>query len=140
MSPVAPSAAELLRNPLVDAAIDAAWVDSQADDPVRRHEEGGWIYYELSSGQISVIRAQSGERGIINLKTPPELSGCIVVGKFHTHPNPTAEGWDPGPSVDDELTDDLHGVPDLIRSDQGMFTSGPDTRRGGLGGRPGYPD
>jgi hypothetical protein len=140
MNPVAPSAAELLRNPIVDAAIEAAWIDSQSDDPAHRHEEGGWIYCEVTSGAISVRRASAGVQGLINLNSPPAVDGCVVVGKFHTHPNATAEGWDPGPSLDDQLVDDLHGVPDLICSDQGMFFSGPDTRRGGLGGNPGYPD
>ena len=140
MNPVAPSAAQLLRNPIVDAAIEAAWLDSQPDDQVRRHEEGGWIYYELSTGAISVRRAPAGTAGRVNLNHPPELDGCVVVGKFHTHPNPTDEGWDPGPSEDDDVIDGAQGVPDLIRSDQGMFTSGPDSRRGGLGGRSGYPD
>jgi hypothetical protein len=140
MTPVAPSAAELLRNPIVDAAIEQAWSDSLPDDPLRRHEEGGWVYYELATGTISVSRAPVGRRGRINLHNPPEVEGCVVVGKFHTHPNPSAEGWDPSPSDDDETVDEIDGVPDLIRSDQGMFTSGPDTRRGGLGGRPGYPE
>jgi hypothetical protein len=63
----------------------------------------------------------------------------VVVGKFHTHPNPTAEGWDPGPSPGDQQVDAIHGVPDLIRAEDGIHVSGPDSRRGGLGGGPGYP-
>lgn len=140
MNPVAPSAAELLRNPVVDAAIEAAWLDSLPNDAVDRHEEGGWIYFELSSGTVSVVRSSAGGTKAIELYSPPEIPGCVVVGKFHTHPNPSAEGWDPEPSPQDEVVDELHGVPDLIRSDQGMFTAGPDSRRGGLGGRPGFPD
>src|SRR5688572_27064876 len=101
MFPVAPSAAELLRNPVVNAAIEAAWVDSEPDDPVRRHEEGGWIYYELGSRTISVMRALAGGHDNLDLRQPPEIDGCVVVGKFHTHPNPTSEGWDPGPSAQD---------------------------------------
>jgi hypothetical protein len=36
------------------------------------------------------------------------------------------------------LTDTIHGVPDLIRADGGVYISGPDRRRGGLMGEPGY--
>jgi hypothetical protein len=139
MNPVAPSAAELLRNAVVIATLEAAWNDSLPAHPQQRHEEGGWIYYELSSGMISVVRAAPGRRRAINLSRPPELAGCVVVGKFHTHPNPSDEGWDPGPSDQDEFIDNRHGVPDLIRSDRGVFVSGPSSRRGGFGGPPGYP-
>jgi hypothetical protein len=139
MNPVAPSATELRQNPVVVAALEAAWSDSLPADPQQRHEEGGWIYYELSSGTISVVRSPAGGRRAIDLSRPPEREGCIVVGKFHTHPNPSDEGWEPGPSPRDQIVDVQHGVPDLIRSDQGVFTSGPDSRRGGLGGLFGYP-
>ena len=139
MHPVAPSAAELLRDPVVIDALEAAWNDSLPADPQQRHEEGGWIYCELSTGMISVVRAAPGRRRAINLSRPTERAGCVIVGKFHTHPNPSDEGWDPAPSEQDELVDNRHGVPDLIRSDQGVFVSGPDSRRGGLGGPPGYP-
>jgi hypothetical protein len=140
MNPVAPTAAELVQNPNVTAALEAAWNDSLPADPQQRHAEGGWIYYDLSKGTISVVRATSGQQRSIGLGLPPELPGCVVVGKFHTHPNPTDEGWEPGPSPRDEVIDGLHGVPDLIRSDQGVWVSGPDSRRGGLGGSPGFPD
>jgi hypothetical protein len=139
MHPAAPSAADLQLHPVVAAALEAAWQDSLPIDPHQRHEEGGWIYSELSSGTISIMRAPRGRLRAINLSSPPELAGWVVVGKFHTHPNPTDEGWEPGPSEQDEFIDGRHGVPDLIRSDQGVFVSGPDSRRGGLGGLPGYP-
>lgn len=139
MGPTAPSAADLQRHPEVTAALESAWADSLPQDERLRHEEGGWIYYELSSGMISVVRAPPGRRRAIDLSQPPELEGCVVVAKFHTHPNPSDEGWDPGPSDQDEAVDNRHGVPDLIRSDQGVFVSGPDSRRGGLTGSPGYP-
>ncbi|PWU10185.1 MAG: hypothetical protein C5B50_25995 [Verrucomicrobia bacterium] len=63
----------------------------------------------------------------------------MVVGKFHTHPNPTAEGWEPGPSAADLYVDEMHGVPDLIRADNGIYASGPTSRRGGLAGGSGFP-
>jgi hypothetical protein len=139
MTPDAPSAAELLANPVVQAALASAWADSVPNDPARRHEEGGWIYRALATTEIQVRRATPGGQASINLANPLELVGFVVVGKFHTHPNPTPEGWDPGPSFGDLRIDSIHGVPDLIQSDSGIFFSGPDRRRGGLGGNPGYP-
>lgn len=139
MNPVAPSAAELEAHPLVRAAVETAWVDSQSIDPLSRHEEGGWIYFDPATGELTVVRARPGQQAVINLSHPPEQVGYYVVGKFHTHPNPTAEGWTPGPSAGDLRVDARHGVPDLIRADDGIHYSGPDRRRGGLGGNPGYP-
>lgn len=134
-----PTATELLKAPIVMQALAQAWIDSQANDPAQRHEEGGWIYMDLSTGDLTVQRAVRGQSASIDLTTPPLDPGRIVVGKFHTHPNPTAEGWNPGPSPIDRQVDDLHGVPDLIQADDGIHLSGPTTRRGGLTGGPGYP-
>ena len=83
--------------------------------------------------------AASGNGSAIDLSNPPGFAGKVVVGKFHTHPNPSAEGWAPGPSAADQIVDALHGVPDLIRSDNGIHVSGPHSRRGGFAGGPGYP-
>jgi hypothetical protein len=82
---------------------------------------------------------RSERRASRNRPQPPALAGSVVVGKFHTHPNPTAEGWNPGPSATDQRIDALHGVPDLIRADSGVTVSGPHSRRGGLRGRQGFP-
>lgn len=141
MSPAAqsPSASELERHPVVVAALLAAWMDSDADSPADRHEEGGWIYQDLTSGEIRIERASPGIQTAIDLTGLPRVNNSVVVGKFHTHPNPTAEGWDPGPSRADQRVDALHGVPDLIQADNGVYHSGPDRRRGGLSGDPGYP-
>lgn len=139
MTVIAPTAAELLVDRGVVQAIEQAWIDSQPTDPLRRHEEGGWIYIDAANGQISVVRQTPGGQAAIDLSAPPMVSGLIVVGKFHTHPNPSAEGWNPGPSAQDQFVDAIHGVPDLIRADDGYHVSGPDSRRGGLAGGPGFP-
>ena len=136
---VAPSAADLLNNPVVQTAMDQAWADSQVGDPANRHEEGGWIYMDPATGRITVVRAPVGQQASISLANPPAVPGSVLVGKFHTHPNPTAEGWDPGPSGPDQQVDARHGVPDLIRADDGNHVSGPYSRRGGLGGGPTFP-
>ena len=135
----APTSADLRINPVVARAIEEAWRDSQADDPARRHEEGGWIYQNLRTGEIFVRRASAGGQTHIDLSSPPALQHCVVLGKFHTHPNPTAEGWEAGPSAGDRYVDELHGVPDLIRGDDGIYACGPDSRRGGLAEGSGFP-
>src|SRR3954471_3133061 len=121
MSPTQPPTANVLlqAQPVLDA-LEQAWTDSEAADPARRHEEGGWIYQDQTSGELAVERAARGNDASIDLNYPPLLAGKIVVGKFHTHPNPSAEGWIPGPSPADRVVDAQHGVPDLIRSDQGI--------------------
>jgi proteasome lid subunit RPN8/RPN11 len=89
--------------------------------------------------QTTGMRKGVGVQAEINLDSPAEVSGAVVVGIFHTHPNPTSEGWDSGPSEADRRADERDGVPDLIRADDGIHLSGPESRRGGLGGGPGYP-
>jgi hypothetical protein len=137
--PTAPTAAELLQNPLVKQSLDQAWQESQPNDPVQRHEEGGWIYMDMTSGAITVQRARPGLADMIFLDPPPVVLCSVIVGIFHTHPNPTSEGWYPGPSPLDEEFDEAHGVPDLIVTDQGVLVNGPDVRRGGLSGPAGFP-
>jgi hypothetical protein len=136
---LAPTAAELVSNSTIRDELEHAWTDSQSDDPAARHEEGGWIYMNIQTGELSVIRADPGGRAVVDLSRPPTTEGWVVVGKFHTHPNPTAEGWAPGPSDSDRRVDAMHGVPDLIRADNAICFSGPDRRRGAIVGSPGYP-
>jgi hypothetical protein len=136
---IAPTITTLLGDAIVLKALEEAWTDSQADDAARRHEEGGWIYMDLATGQLLVQRAQPGTRATIDLNQPPTVQGATVVAKFHTHPNPSAEGWDPGPSAADHKNAARHGVPSLIRADDGIHATGPPSRRGGLGNGSGYP-
>jgi len=110
----APSAAELLADPEVRAALEKAWIDSNPYDPHSRQEQGGWIHLSEVSRKTAVRRASVGGQASIDLNHPPILDGYLVVGKFHTHPNPSSEGWDPGPSTSDRRIDERHGVPDLI--------------------------
>jgi len=94
---------------------------------------------DIATGEITVRRQSEGRQASIDLSSPSILPGFIIVGKFHTHPNPSSEGWAPGPSRRDLKVDAIHGVPDLIRADNGVYVSGPHTRRGGLAGGPGFP-
>lgn len=135
----APTASELQAHPVVQAAMAEAWIASLPADRKKRHEEGGWIFLNVVTGDVSTVRAPPGVQAAVDLSHPPTFSNCFVVGKFHTHPNPTEDGWFPGPSIRDKIVDAVHGVPDLIQADDGVYYSGPDQRRGGLSGNPGFP-
>ena len=134
-----PTVSELLAHPEVIQALVGAWADSQVNDPTNRHEEGGWIYLDLSTGVILTRRAPTGTRSRLSLGNPPLLPNHVIVGTFHTHPNPVSEGWVTGPSTQDEQAARYSGVPWLIRAEDGDHSTGPVSRRGGLEGDPGYP-
>jgi hypothetical protein len=134
-----PTAQELMSDPTVVSALASAWHDSLPHDSYKRHEEGGWIYCHASSGVISVKRALHGSRSYVDLSSPPHVEGHVVVATFHTHPNPTSEGWYPGPSNDDSRSAWYLGVPCIIQADDGVYTTGPSSRRGGLSGSPAFP-
>jgi hypothetical protein len=136
MSRQAPMVDDLLADPIVRQALNDAWRDSLPADPLRRHEEGGWGYMDIATGVVSIHRAPAGARAVLNLNHPPVVQGSVVVATFHTHPNPSAEGWDPGPSPADVRSAQLLGVPCIIRADDGIHTTGPQSRRGGLAGSP----
>ena len=135
----APDVSELLQNSVVTAALESAWTESSPDDPELRHEEGGWIYIDARSGEIIVRRAEGGEQAAIDLRHPPVIKGAFLIATFHTHPNPTRYGWEPGPSSGDTRSAWILGVPCIIRGDDGIYTTGPESRRGGLGKSPGFP-
>ena len=135
----ATTAAVLLNELVVQQPLEQAWEDSLSDDPVHRHEEGGWIYLDSPTGDVMVRRAPAGTQSTLDLSIPPVVRGAKVIATFHTHPNPSAEGWEPGPSAEDTQSAWLFGVPCLIRADDGTHTTGPASRRGGLTGGPGYP-
>jgi len=138
MDALVPTVAELEANTVVRAAVEAAWVDSLPADPQRRHEEGGWIYLDPMTGDCRGACASGCSVG--DQPEQPAGEGRMLRGReFHTHPNPAAEGWATGPSAGDIRADDSHGVPDLIRAENRIHYSGPERRRGGLGGNPGYP-
>jgi hypothetical protein len=135
----APTVTELLNDVGVQQALEKAWDDSTPDDSLLRHEEGGWIFIDTKTGDMVVRRASSGAQTSLDLSEPPLVFNAVVVATFHTHPNPSADGWEPGPSSDDTESAWLAGVPCLIRADDGIHTTGPISRRGGLTGGPGYP-
>src|SRR6185503_15886398 len=134
----APSVGEIIENAAIQRALESARADSSADDPLLRHEEGGWIYVQENSGKMLTLRAESGAQATIDLRNPPTIAGSFVVATFHTHPNPTQFGWEPCPSEEDTHSALLLGVPCIIRADDGIYNTGPESRRGGLRGNPGF--
>src|SRR5688500_9556908 len=74
----APTVTELLANPLVRAALEDAWTDSAPDDWLMRHEEGGWIYMDVTTGEISIRRSAPGRRATVDLTAPPVVAGAVV--------------------------------------------------------------
>jgi hypothetical protein len=139
MAPDAPTATELQANPVVQAAFAAAWADSFPDDPALRHEEGGYIYVNPTTGEVLVRRAPPGAHNSIDLSYPPLVPGAFLVATYHTHPNPPDRVWTAEPSPIDRVLAGESGVPWFVISHVGVFTAGPDRRVGGLGGLPGYP-
>ena len=98
---------ELLAELAVIAGMSRAWLESQADDPIERHEEGGYIVLnpDLTHG------VQRWPRGQQSRIAPPPLdanncyNGRAVVAAFHTHPNPPIDEvgreWEQRPSESD---------------------------------------
>ena len=134
-----PTLADIRDNPDVQQALEEAWIDSLPEDASRQHEEGGWIYFEVATGAVIVRRSSRGEQALLDLSHPPILSGAVIVATFHTHPNPGRDGWDTGPSAADTRSAWVLGVPCLIRAEDRTHTTGPEARRGGLTGDPGFP-
>jgi hypothetical protein len=94
----APSATELAASQVVLEALEQAWIDSDPLDLAKRHEEGGWIYVDVSTGGLFVRRAPAGGQASVDLSTPPQIQGAVVVGKFHTPtPTPPPMAGSPGP-------------------------------------------
>ena len=81
-----------------------------------------------SKGNIMVVRAAVGTSSSINLTNPKQFAGYLIVGYFHTHPNPTSEGWVPYWSPSDISNAYRRNVPGLIMSDKGIYYVGPDRR------------
>jgi len=139
MESEAPTATELEAHPVVRAAFAAAWADSFPDDPALRHEEGGFVYYNPTNADVAVRRVLPGRKDELRLPAPPVLQNYYVVATFHTHPNPSSEGWIPDPSPEDREGAYEIGVPWFVVTEFDVFVAGPERRVGGLNGPSGYP-
>ena len=106
------------------AAIEQAWIESKPDDLAERHEVGGWIYFNPITGEIAIRTTTSGKQTKINLGNPPSVPDFFLVAAYHTHPNPSDEGWLTGPSPKDFLVQRRLGVPGIIRAEDGIHVFG----------------
>lgn len=135
----APTAGELQANPVVQAAFAAAWADSFPDDLVLRHEEGGFIYSNPTTGETVIRRAPPGGLDFIDLSFPPTVPGAFLVATYHTHAIRPKGRISAQPSDEDRFHAFDSGVPWFVVSHEGVFVTGPDRRVGGLSGPNGYP-
>lgn len=135
----APSADVLKVSAVVQAAFEAAWADSFVDDPLLRHEEGGFISAKPTTGEIIVRRAPPGGTRELNLTSPLIVRGAYLVATYHTHPKLIVDGGDPDPSPDDIEISEESGVPWFIVAEVGLIVVGPERRVGGFAGPVGYP-
>ena len=132
---VMPGAGQIQGDGAVSGAMEGAWTKSSPfpNDIESRHEEGGWIYVNVFSGTISVV-ATSGGKASIDLGGAPEVGDSVLVGYFHTHPNPSKEPdetgrkWKAEPSPADMALAGAFEVPAFIRADTGVIAYGPSQR------------
>ena len=131
-----PSGNAMRRNATVRAAMRTAWTASNpaltrwdtpdpADplaphcDPVAgavstAHEEGGFIYMNLLTGDLTTRRVAAGGQAGLILTNPANVNNSIVVGGFHTHPNVGLCWGTPFLSGDDTTWARDNGVPVLM--------------------------
>jgi hypothetical protein len=149
---------QLIGETAVRTAVRNAWNASNVAVPgpgTNQHEEGGWVFLNLITGELTTRRAAGGGGAAILLTAPPTVTDSVVIAKFHTHPN-LGPGWVAGPSDiapagpglprrGDVTVDATHGVPDIIAGTNGVdparfeyFPSGPN-RRQHLAGNRGLP-
>jgi hypothetical protein len=98
---------DAIADPLIKSELRRAWQQSQANDPINRHEEGGYIVLS-QDGSLGMERWPRGEQSRIvpsPLAADNRYNGKPVVAAFHTHPNPSVdeEGrlWEQAPSASD---------------------------------------
>jgi hypothetical protein len=120
-----------------------AWERSQADDPILRHEEGGFIVLS-PDGKLQTLPWPQGERGLIEMPerdADGQYKGFDVVSIYHTHPNPPVdeEGrrWEQGPSeIDIEtIRREKYLGDNFVMSDAIVYRVKPDGREEEVGER-----
>jgi hypothetical protein len=99
----------------VTAEIEKAWDDS------KKSEQGGWIYQNLTTGELLVVRIGTGTYKDIDVPYPLPMEGYRAVGFFHTHPQEFNKKA--GPSELD-LARTLF-VPELVKDFAGLHPFGP---------------
>jgi hypothetical protein len=119
-------AVDIVKNPIVQAALNQAWNDSLPDELEARHEEGGWIIQNSAGG----LRIQRCPSGAVPAPDSTDMTMVVCDAKvgpneqpaafFHTHPGPEVDEngnrWQNDPS-----TDDREAVPPENESDPPQF-------------------
>ncbi|HKQ46691.1 MAG TPA: DUF4329 domain-containing protein [Phycisphaerae bacterium] len=106
----------------IKSELARAWRESDLDEPVNRHEEGGYIVMN-DEGAWAVERSPPGGQSRV---VPPPLdasqryNGMRVVGTFHTHPNPLIDElgreWEQAPSESDRRWHRRRGIRGFVIS------------------------
>ena len=116
----------VVADPTVSAAIDSAWNASNPNGPAAdRHEHGFWILRDNRRGTYIISNFPTGSGAQITPGATPVSSNQSVVGFFHTHPNPTNEGYILGPSPADVNFARTRNVPGVLRANDGLHFFGP---------------
>lgn len=132
-------------NPLTDSTVRAeiarAWRESEVDDPINRHEEGGYIVLNHDR-TLGVARWPRGEKSRI---VPPPLdadrlyNGMAVVAAFHTHPNPPIDErgrqWEQAPGESDRRWHRRHRLRGFVIGRSFVYEIDEDARVSVLGKR-----
>jgi hypothetical protein len=134
----APTGPEMVQNATVRAALAAAFTASNpaitiwpthdpalvgnpcnpppaGAPPTTAHEEGGFIYLNLITGDLTTRRVAAGGQAALTLTAPAVVANSIVVGGFHTHPNVGACWGAPFFSGADTAWATANAVPLLMR-------------------------
>jgi hypothetical protein len=121
-----PALETMASNPVVAAAIDKAWINSNPNGPGAKQEQGFWVLRDDKTGEYSIVNFPSnGTRDSLTPGAVPKVEGKSVAAFFHTHPNTAAEGYRNGPSDADQKFADAKGIPGIIQSHVGLYFFNP---------------
>jgi hypothetical protein len=126
-----PTLDDLLRDVDVDIALKQAWQASNPNAPhvsrgqpgSLKQEQGGFIYWNKSTGALEIERLPAGSRDGLSGMPSSDTPQRELVGSFHTHPNTEAEGYvaDPSPT-DRAFVRTISHVPEIIETHEGRKT------------------
>jgi hypothetical protein len=117
-----PSLETIAKDPVVTAAINRAWTNSNPNTAGKKQETGFWVVRDDKTGKLSIVQFPSnGTRDSLTPGPVPSSPGKTVVAFFHTHPNTVKEGYVNGPSPADQNFATANGIPGIIRSHAGMY-------------------
>jgi hypothetical protein len=121
----------LLQDANVDSALRQAWIESHPDAPEvprgqsgsLKQEQGGFIYWNKTTGMLEIERLPAGGRDRLPGKPSANTAQRELVASFHTHPNTAAEGYvaDPSPA-DRAFVRTVTLVPEIIETHDGRKT------------------